>query len=333
LDSSVTATVLFTDLVGSTALASRLGARRADDLRRTHFDLLRAEIAETQGIEVKNLGDGLMVAFSSARHAIACAIRIQQSIARHNRRSTDPLAIRIGLSTGEAAHENGDYFGTPVVEAARLCAIASGGQILTTDLVRRLVAADSSQSFVDLGPKTLKGLPEPIQTVEVTWEPAAAPDQLALPTRVQALSSNERFGFHGRADELTLIADVGNRAFAESKLTTLLLCGEAGVGKSTLLAQDVCRAHVAGVIVLFGHCDEELGIPYQPWAEALDHLLLHRGTALVEQLAVPHRTALARLLPARFEHASGTGTDPVNERLILFEAVRTLLELALGKHR
>jgi class 3 adenylate cyclase len=127
--------VLFTDLVGSTEQASRLDPEAADHLRQTHFGLLRGAITTAGGTEVKNLGDGLMVAFTSLSRGLACAVSMQQAIERHNRRvAGEPLSVRIGLSTGEASVEDNDYFGDPVIEASRLCALAEGGQILARSL-------------------------------------------------------------------------------------------------------------------------------------------------------------------------------------------------------
>src|SRR4051812_38112189 len=119
---TATVSVLFTDLVGSTELMSRVGPEQADELRRQHFGALRSAIAG-RGHEIKNLGDGLMVVFESVTAALGCAAAMQQAIERRNRKAAggEPLSIRIGLSAGEAEVEDGDYFGVPVVEAARLC--------------------------------------------------------------------------------------------------------------------------------------------------------------------------------------------------------------------
>ena len=76
-------TLLFTDLVGSTELLGKLGDDEAERLRRVHFGLLREVAAAHGGEEVKNLGDGLMVAFASAVNAVGCAIGIQQAVHRH----------------------------------------------------------------------------------------------------------------------------------------------------------------------------------------------------------------------------------------------------------
>ena len=77
--------ILFTDIVGSTELSQRLSPEVADEVRRGHFSILRQAIAETGGTEVKNLGDGLMVVFSSASAALACAVAMQQGVERDNR--------------------------------------------------------------------------------------------------------------------------------------------------------------------------------------------------------------------------------------------------------
>lgn len=128
-----TVSVLFTDLVGSTELLSRVGEATADELRREHFTSLRGAIRAAGGREVKNLGDGLMVVFDGAGTALACAVAMQQAMEARPV-DAEPLSIRIGISVGEAESEDGDYFGLPVVEAARLCAKADGGEILTTEI-------------------------------------------------------------------------------------------------------------------------------------------------------------------------------------------------------
>ncbi len=159
-----TVTVLFTDLVGSTELSSRLGPQATDELRQTHFGLLRLAIQSAGGTEVKNLGDGVMVTFTSMSRALACAVGMQQAIERHNRRGdTAPLSVRIGMSAGEATEEDGDYFGDPVIEASRLCARADGGQILATDMVRAMAGRHATQEFVSVGDLELKGLPDPVR--------------------------------------------------------------------------------------------------------------------------------------------------------------------------
>src|SRR4051794_30699920 len=205
-----TVTVLFTDLVGSTELSSSLSPHAADELRQTHFGLLRGAIESTGGVEVKNLGDGLMVAYTSLSRALAGAVSMQQAIERHNHREpARPLSVRIGLSTGEATEDDGDYFGDPVIEAARLCAKANGGQILATEMVKALAGRHATQVFVAVGALDLKGLPDPVPAVEVAWEPTASDEwtagQLPLPARLVSATADSLFAFFGRARELAYL--------------------------------------------------------------------------------------------------------------------------------
>ncbi|MET0513128.1 MAG: AAA family ATPase [Thermoleophilaceae bacterium] len=162
-------TILFTDMVGSTALLSTLGDDAADELRREHFSVLRSAITAHKGREVKNVGDGLMVAFSSAREAVACAAAMQMAASAQS----GGLELRVGIDAGEPIHENGDLFGTPVVVARRLCDSAAGGQVLVSDVVRMLSGRRLSVPLEELGPMQLKGLDEPVVAHAVCWRRAA----------------------------------------------------------------------------------------------------------------------------------------------------------------
>ncbi len=121
-----TVTIMFTDIEGSTAMTERLGDRQAQEVLRIHNAIIREQVAAHQGFEVKSQGDGFMMAFSSARRALECAIAIQQNFAIHDEaRPGEPIRVRIGLHTGEAVKEGEDFFGKTVTLAAR---IASGGR-------------------------------------------------------------------------------------------------------------------------------------------------------------------------------------------------------------
>ena len=157
-EESDTVTILFTDLVGSTAWFDRIGDEAAHELRRRHFAMLRRAVADHHGVEVKSLGDGLMIVFSSAAAAISCAVAMQRAA----RRSNDPVELRIGIETGEPVREGADFFGRPVIVARRLCDAAQGGQILTSELVRDLAGSGGAEDFERLGSLALKGLSEPV---------------------------------------------------------------------------------------------------------------------------------------------------------------------------
>jgi class 3 adenylate cyclase len=94
-----TVTVLITDVVGSTAMESRIGPARANEL---HFQLIRGAVEDAGGKEVKNTGDGLIVVFRSTVAAVSCAVAVQQRFDRRNRSAEEPLLVRVGLSCGDA---------------------------------------------------------------------------------------------------------------------------------------------------------------------------------------------------------------------------------------
>ena len=173
-EGSATTTFLFTDLVGSTELIGRLGDDGAHAMRRVHFALLRRAVASQAGQEVKNLGDGLMIAFASSLDAVACAVAMQRAVRRHNEaRPSAHLSVRIGVHVGEPVRDEADFFGAVVVVAKRLCDHAAGGQILTSQLVRALVGSRGGHVFRPAGDLAVKGLAEPVPTALVLWEHGA----------------------------------------------------------------------------------------------------------------------------------------------------------------
>ena len=136
------ATILFTDVEGSTALTDRLGDASARELLREHERITRSALASYGGSEVKALGDGFMASFRSATGALDCAIALQREFWERGVASEhkNELRIRIGINAGEPVAEDGDLFGTAVNLAARIAAQAAGGDILVSDVVRQLVA-------------------------------------------------------------------------------------------------------------------------------------------------------------------------------------------------
>ena len=164
-----TVTIFFTDIEGSTALAQRLGDEAYHGLLREHNRILREQVARHGGHEVKHTGDGFMVAFSSASRALSCAVDIQKVFAAYNQERPDqPIKVRVGLNAGESIKEAGDYFGTAVTLAARIADKAQGGQILVSELVRKLVGSLAGVEFRDAGRKQLKGIGRQ-RVYEVVW--------------------------------------------------------------------------------------------------------------------------------------------------------------------
>jgi len=319
-----TATVLFTDLVASTYVRQQLGDERADDLRRAHDRILREAIAGHGGTEVKGTGDGLMATFNAAAEAVSAAVTMQRGIVRLARRSPVPIAIRVGISAGDVAWEGNDCFGTPVVEASRLCNAAESGAILVSEVVRLLAGSRGGHVFRSVGALELKGLDAALSAAEVDWG-APADERLPLPA---VLGGAHIVSFVGRAAERDRLRTAWKEA-AEGAVKLVLISGEPGVGKTRLASELALQVHDEGAVVLFGRCDEDLAVPYQPFVEALrDYVAAAEADDLAEQVAT-FGGDLARIVPLLAERfptlPEALRADPETERYRLFEAVAAFL--------
>ena len=148
----VLATVLFTDIVGSTEKASALGDQRWRDLLDKHHAAIRRNLARFRGHEVKTTGDGFLATFDGPARAVRCACAITEEI--------KPLGIEIraGLHTGECEMIGDDVGGIAVHIGARVAALAGAGEVLVSSTVKDLVAG-SGLRFADRGAQPLKGVP------------------------------------------------------------------------------------------------------------------------------------------------------------------------------
>ena len=148
----VLATVLYTDIVGSTEHATRVGDRRWKELLTTHDALLRSEIERLRGRMVKSTGDGVLATFDGPGRAIRCACAVRDAV-----RSLG-IEIRAGLHTGEIELRGDDVAGVAVHIGARVSALAGAGEVLVSRTVTDLVSG-SGIEFEDRGQHTLKGVP------------------------------------------------------------------------------------------------------------------------------------------------------------------------------
>ncbi len=150
----VLATVMFTDLVGSTQRATSMGDRGWRALVDAHHAAVRRQLATFRGREIDTAGDGFFVAFDGPARAIRCAAAIRGALAELD------LEVRIGLHAGECEKVGDGLRGVAVHVGARVGAAAPGGEILVTSTVRDLVAG-SGIGFEDAGSRSLKGIPDP----------------------------------------------------------------------------------------------------------------------------------------------------------------------------
>jgi class 3 adenylate cyclase len=150
IHSRILVTLLFTDVVGSTAVAAKLGDSRWRELLSRHFESARAELERYRGREVDTTGDGLLATFAAPAPALHCAVAIQSSA------RAEGLQIRAGVHVGEVETVGQGIRGVAVHEAARIMGEAAGDEILVSETTRLFAGPDLA--FEDRGVHTLKGL-------------------------------------------------------------------------------------------------------------------------------------------------------------------------------
>jgi class 3 adenylate cyclase len=166
---TVRKTFMFTDIVGSTNLAEALGDQAWERLLRWHDDVLRRLVGTGGGEIVNSTGDGFFAAFESARSGVDCAISIQRALLDHRAGTGFELSVRIGLHTAEANRRGNDYSGKGVHVAARVAALAEGGEILATaeTLTDAAATPDSGTRSV-----AVRGVSEPVSMAAIAWSAA-----------------------------------------------------------------------------------------------------------------------------------------------------------------
>lgn len=337
--SSVTRAVTFllTDIEGSTAAWEADADAMAAALAR-HDEIVEQVVTSRGGRLVKTRGEGdaTFSVFDRPSAAAASAIELQEAIRSEPWALRDPMRIRVALHTGEVELRDGDYFGRAVNRAARLRSIAAGGQILCSGATAELVidALSDDVMLIDLGTRQLRNLVRPEHVFELRLEstdvshtaPTDAP--LERPDPPAVLTGGGPFV--GRNQELNRLMSAWQTTLGAGT-RAVLIAGEPGVGKTRLAGEWSRQAHEHGAVVLYGRCDEDLGVPYQPFAEALRSLVpclgasRLRGIRGVEALLplVPGVTDVVPDLAAAPHRA-----DPDTERYALFDAVVALLGVA-----
>lgn len=164
----------FTDIEGFSTYADKHGDEAASRLLSQHNQIVRAALQRHNGLEIKQLGDGFMVSFASARRALLCMAEIQAEIQQLQRDQGLDLNVRIGVHAGEAIHEEQDVIGRTVNMAERIMSTARGGQVYVSDVVRNLAGPVPSLEYVDRGDHELKGFNEPQRLYEVRPAPEAS---------------------------------------------------------------------------------------------------------------------------------------------------------------
>jgi DNA-binding SARP family transcriptional activator len=329
-------TFLLTDIEGSTAAWEAQADAMAMALAR-HDEIVEQVVTSRGGrlIKTRGEGDATFSVFDRPSAAAAGAIELQEAIRHEPWELLAPMRIRVALHTGEVELRDGDYFGRAVNRAARLRSLAAGGQILCSGAAAELVIDTLPDDVVlaDLGMRQLKNLARPEHVFELRLEtadelqavtPDAPIERPALPAVLAGPGP-----FVGRGRELERLLSTWHTAL-DGGAHAVLIAGEPGVGKTRLAGEWSRHAYEQGAIVLYGRCDEDLGAPYQPFAEALRSLLPSLGASRLRGLRgvegllslVP---GLTDVLP---DLAAPTRADPDTERYALFDAVVAVLGVA-----
>lgn len=323
-----TVTVLFTDLVDSTRLNQALGDDAARELTRRVEAAAHRQIEAHRGVPIKDIGDGTMAAFASARRAVAAAREIQADVRRLDRdlpageRPDGGVALRIGLHTGEVIAEDGDLHGETVIIAKRIEGLAPPGGILASQTVHGVLGT-ARDELVEQGAAELKG-------IEAEWTLYLVPVLDDEPA--SGLADGDPTPYIGRVAERERLRALLEAA-AAGRGAMVLLGGPAGVGKSRLTREVGALAHRLDMTVRTGTClDMAAPPPYQPSVDQLEETLRRLSPEEFRALVGENAPEIATLMPSlrqRYDDiADPPDLTPEQERRYLLHGVGEFLARA-----
>ncbi len=264
-----------------------------------------------------------MALFSSATAALEASAAIEHAVEGENEYAVAPVAVRAALSAGDVRWTDDDVSGLPVIEAARLVDVAHGGQVLCTDLVRRLAQGRGQHEFKDLGPVPAKGFGEPLQVCELRWQSGARdPDGQVPPW----LRNRFLLPFVGRSQELATLDDALRGARFGTRV--VFLEGVSGTGK-TRLASVLARRRPGRAYHPGRRCTDPPRQAYQPVAAAIEWLS-HAAPELLLRAGLDEQCGpLARLVPSLtappLALSAPPAADPVTDRYQMLASLRALV--------
>jgi len=250
--------VLFSDLA---PIEQSTGSENTSRLQTISQD----SITRHGGALLDTNGAGNVAAFRSCSLALNAAetMHAQATSAAMRASTTGSFEFKVGIAVGEIVTSEAGGFGLALTEAARLLAIAQNRSTCISRSVLTVAEADTTQ-WVDVGEQTLAGLPETVSALSVQ-APVAPPALLELP---MTFRHDPTFSLVGRTQSLAQLSNIWQSA-ASGVTQAVVVSGEEGIGKTRLVRELACRAHLDGALVLHGACDEDLRVAYAPVADAI----------------------------------------------------------------
>ncbi len=270
-------TVLFCDLVGSTALSDRLDPEDMREVMRAYQDAVAAAVGDHDGHVANYLGDGIVTYFGwphafedQAERAVRAGLAAVAAVGSLETTAGGPLAARVGIATGQVvvgdlsgdvSHQSDAISGRTPNLAARIQELAEPGEVVIEAATRQLVGANFD--LADGGRHELKGLPDPVAVWRVTG-------RSAVESRFEAYHQSGMTPFVGRETEIGLLLDRWGQARG-GEGQVLLLSGEAGIGKSRIV--DVLRERIGGeaTVVHFQCSPYHQNSPFYPYTTQFEH--------------------------------------------------------------
>lgn len=331
-----TIALLFTDIEGSTRLATALGSAWAGVLA-DHHALVGGAIAAERGFVDGTEGDAFFATFHDTAAAARAAVAALRALRAHDwPQGVGELGVRMGLHVGHVERRATGYVGVEVHRAARVAAAAHGGQLLVSGAARGLVG--EAVVLEPLGVHRLKDFPKPEELFcavvdgrgaqafpapRTQESDARPPDGLPLPRMLAAYADEPLVGRDrevGLLREAT-VAKVGRRA--------ALVLGEPGIGKTRHAAAAASEAHAQGAVVALARCPPEASVPFEPWVRAIGELAQADGPGWRGALARAAGPELSALVPELSAHVTVSEQAGASE-LVAAEGARYRLLSGIG---
>lgn len=331
-----TQALLFVDQVDSTRLLAQIGDEAMVSVRRRLHQLMNDSVAGAGGRIFGDMGDGVAAVFETAGDAANAALQMHAEAATTHDSAEPSIELRVGVHFGDVVPNGDGFIGMAVHVTARLCDAAPTGHIAASEAFCAALGIADDLAITPYERRVMKGIATPMEVRLLTRSDSALP----LP---QSSTQSGRWGIPstpwlseratprmmvGRDDELHTLEALG--AASDDRIQLVLVDGEPGIGKTTLLHRYGASLAQQGRLCVVGRADEAQPAPYREFIEALAHIIPHLPDAVIADHVLRHGHILARLIPELRQRSvalelATEGEDEDLERFRLFEAIADLL--------